>query len=149
MSLPLLHFLRMQVLMNASIADGIRLFSIALLSLLIGMRSMWRSTSRETSHSSSMLRICGSLKGFWPSVQVEQANCSISRSLREMWAFLIPPRADGFQYSSSATFRPEMANTLIKWATIAEPIAQRILIYDGDEKFQFKGIEVVPWRIVG
>jgi len=43
-----------------------------------------------------------------------------------------------------------MANTLTKWATIAaEPIAQRILVYDGDEKFQFKGIEVVPWRIVG
>ena len=42
-----------------------------------------------------------------------------------------------------------MANTLIKWATIAESIAQRILVYDGDEKFQFKGIEVVPWRIVG
>ena len=47
------------------------------------------------------------------------------------------------------TFHPEMVNTLIKWATIAEPIAQRILIYDGDEKFQFKGIEVVPWRMVG
>ena len=42
-----------------------------------------------------------------------------------------------------------MANTLTKWATMAEPIAQRILIYDGDEKFQFKGIEVVPWRMVG
>ena len=47
------------------------------------------------------------------------------------------------------TFHPEMANTLIKWATIAEPITQLILIYDGDEKFQFKGIEVVPWRMVG
>ena len=54
------------------------------------------------------------------------------------------------EIKSSATFRPEMANTLTKWATIAaEPIAQRILVYDGDEKFQFKGIEVVPWRIVG
>ena len=42
-----------------------------------------------------------------------------------------------------------MANTLTRWATMAEPIAQRILIYDGDEKFQFKGIEVVPWQMVG
>jgi hypothetical protein len=51
---------------------------------------------------------------------------------------------------SGTTFHPEMANTLIKWATMAaEPIAQRILVYDGEEKFQFKGIEVVPWRIVG
>ena len=52
-------------------------------------------------------------------------------------------------HARSRPIHPEMANTLIKWATIAEPIAQRILIYDGDEKFQFKGIEVVPWRMVG
>ncbi len=52
-------------------------------------------------------------------------------------------------HARSQPIHPEMVNTLIKWATIAEPIAQRILIYDGDEKFQFKGIEVVPWRIVG
>ncbi len=54
------------------------------------------------------------------------------------------------EIKSGTTFHPEMANTLIKWATIAaEPIPQRILVYDGEETFQFKGIEVVPWRIVG
>jgi len=53
------------------------------------------------------------------------------------------------EIKSGTTFHPEMVNTLTKWATIAEPNAQRILVYDGEEKFQFKGIEVVPWRIVG
>jgi hypothetical protein len=54
------------------------------------------------------------------------------------------------EIKSSATFRPEMASTLLRWATIAaEPHAHLILVYDGDERFQFKGIEVVPWRMVG
>ena len=91
-SLPLIRFLRMQAPMNASIEDGIRLFSIALLFLPIGMRSTWPSTSSETSPSSSMSKICASLKSFWPSAQVEQANCSISRNLDAMRAYPIPRR---------------------------------------------------------
>ncbi|HCX95410.1 MAG TPA: AAA family ATPase [Spirochaetaceae bacterium] len=54
------------------------------------------------------------------------------------------------EVKSTATFRPELASGLEKWSRLASLPPERLAIaYDGNERFQFKGINIIPWRAFG
>lgn len=53
------------------------------------------------------------------------------------------------EIKSGATFRGELSSGLLRWAKLADVPPERLaIVYDGDQRFSFKGIDIRPWRVL-